>query len=60
MTSGLGIFFEKQDGDIDDYAVDHSAAVLVINPDAEFHALFGGPHSIENFVHDMPLLMVND
>lgn len=60
LTSGLGIFFEKQGGDIDNYAVDHSAAVLVINPDAEFYALFGGPHSIENFVHDVPLLMAND
>ncbi len=57
LTSGLGIYFEKQPGDPDDYAVDHSAAVLLINPDAEFHALFSGPHVIENFVHDLPLIM---
>lgn len=57
LTSGLGIYFEKQPGNGDDYAVDHSAAVLLINPDAEFHTLFSGPHVIENFVHDLPLIM---
>ncbi|MBT8091217.1 MAG: SCO family protein [Gammaproteobacteria bacterium] len=57
LTSGLGIYFEKQAGESDDYAVDHSAAVLLINPDGEFHALFGGPHTVENFVHDVPLIM---
>jgi len=57
LTSGLGIYFEKQTGESDDYAVDHSAAVLLINPDGEFHALFGGPHTIENYVHDVPLII---
>ena len=57
LTSALGIYFEKQVGKSDDYAVDHSAAVLLINPDGEFHALFGGPHTIENYVHDVPLIM---
>lgn len=57
LTSGLGIYFEKQAGDEDNYAVDHSAAVLVINPDGEFHALFSGPHEVQNYVHDVPLLM---
>lgn len=57
LTSALGIYFEKQPGDENDYAVDHSAAVLVVNPDAEFHALFSGPHLIENYVHDVPLIM---
>lgn len=57
LTSALGIYFEKQPGDEDDYAVDHSAAVLVVNPDAEFHALFSGPHLVETYVHDVPLIM---
>jgi len=56
LTSALGIYFEKQAGDDENYAVDHSAAVLVINPDGEFHALFGGPHLVENYVHDLPLI----
>jgi len=57
LTKALGIFFEKQPGENGNYGVDHSAAVLVVNPQAEFHALFSGSHQIENFVHDMPLIM---
>ena len=57
LTTGLGIYFEKQPADGDDYAVDHSAAVLVIDPDGGFHALFGGPHVVENYVHDLPIIM---
>lgn len=57
LTSALGVYFEKQPADGENYAVDHSAAVLVVNPNAEFHALFGGTHAIDNYVHDMPLIM---
>ncbi len=59
LTSALGIFFEKQPQNADGYVVDHTAAVLLVNPDGEFFALFGGPHSIDNFVHDLPLLMAS-
>jgi len=57
LTSGLGIFFEKQQSDTENYAVDHSAAVLVIDPDGGFEALFSGPHVVENYVHDLPIVM---
>lgn len=57
LTTGLGIYFAKQAGDEEDYAVDHSAAVLLVNPGAEFHALFSGPHQVENFAHDVPLII---
>ena len=57
LTGGLGIFFEKQLGDGETYAVDHSAAVLVIDPDGRFHSLFGGPHVVDNYVRDLPLVM---
>ena len=56
LTDGLGIFFEKRAGETDFYSVDHSAVVIVINPDGQFHALFGSPHKIENFVNDLPLI----
>lgn len=58
LTSGLGIYFQKQPGDGDNYGVDHSAAVLAIDPDGGFHALFSSPHVVENYVHDLPILMV--
>jgi protein SCO1/2 len=57
LTSGLGIYFEKSGIDGDNYSIDHSAAVIVVDPDARFAALFGAPHQAENFVHDMPILM---
>jgi len=57
LTDGLGIFFEKQVTDGDNYVVDHSAAVLVINPTGGFHALFSGPHVVDNFVRDVPIIM---
>jgi protein SCO1/2 len=57
LTGGLGIFFEKAPGDGENYSVDHSAAVLVIDPDGGFHALFSGPHVVDNYVHDLPILM---
>ena len=57
LTDGLGIFFEKQPGDGENYAVDHSAAVLMIDPDGGFHSLFSGPHVVDNYVRDLPLVM---
>jgi protein SCO1/2 len=57
LASGLGIYYQKQAPDGDNYAVDHSAAVLVIDPKGRLSALFGGPHDVDNFVHDLPLVM---
>ena len=59
LTTSLGIFFAKQTSNNANYSVDHSAAVLVVNPAGEFHALFSGTHQIDNFVQDMPLIMGN-
>jgi protein SCO1/2 len=60
LTSSAGIFFEKSESANDDYSVDHSAAVLVINEDASIHASFGAPHSIDSLVNDLPILMGSD
>jgi len=56
LTAALGIYFEKSDGRNGDYTVGHSAAVIVINKNAEFHALFSAPHNIDHFVGDIPLI----
>ena len=47
--------YEATDGD--NYLVDHSAAVLVIDPGGRFSGLFSGPHSVQNFVHDLPIII---
>jgi protein SCO1/2 len=61
LTSALGIHFEKAPSEPSDnngnYAVNHSAAVLVIDPQARLKALFGAPHSIDAFVSDLPLIL---
>ena len=58
LTSALGIYFAKAPVTDDDYSVDHSAAVLLIDPQARFAGLFGGnPHTVASFVHDLPLIM---
>jgi protein SCO1/2 len=57
LTKGLGIYFEKSEIDGDNYSVDHSAVVIVVDPDGKFRALFSAPHHAENFAHDLPLIM---
>ncbi len=57
LTASLGIFFQKSGTDNDNYSVDHSAVVIVINKNAELHALFSAPHHIDHFVEDIPLIM---
>jgi protein SCO1/2 len=57
LTAALGIYFEKAPTPDGNYSVDHSAAVLVINPDGEFSALFSAPHTVANYVHDLPIIM---
>jgi protein SCO1/2 len=57
LTSALGIYFAKIPTDGDNYSVDHSAAVIVISPDGKFSALFSAPHTISDYVHDLPIIM---
>jgi protein SCO1/2 len=59
LTSGLGIYFQKQPPNGDAYNVDHSAAVLVVDPDGRFSAIFTGPHTIKDYVRDLPLIMAD-
>ncbi|MDX1515571.1 MAG: SCO family protein [Woeseiaceae bacterium] len=57
LTRGLGIFFEKRPGDGEQYNVDHSSVVLVVDPQGRFRALFSSPHEIDDYVHDLPLVL---
>ena len=57
LTGDLGIYFAKIETDNDNYSVDHSSVVLVINPQGRFRALFSAPLSVDNFVHDLPLII---
>jgi protein SCO1/2 len=57
LTDGLGVYFEKSEVSTSGYSVDHSAVVMLVNPDGQFQVLFGAPHAPRNFVEDLPLVM---
>ena len=57
LTTALGIYFKKTVVDGNSYSVDHSAAVLLINPSGEFSALFSAPHLLADYVNDLPAIM---
>ena len=57
LTDALGIFFAKAPTGDGEYTVDHSTVVLLFDPQGRFRALFSGPHSVDAFAHDLPLIM---
>ncbi len=57
LTDSLGIWFGKNDTGDGNYSVDHSSAVLMINPQGEFAALFSGPDDAAAIARDLPLIM---
>jgi len=59
LTSSAGVFFQKSIRDDGSYSVDHSSVVLVIDKDAAIRASFSAPHSIDNFVRDLPIVLGN-
>lgn len=57
LTKGLGIYFEKSTASGENYNVDHSAVVLVVDPEGRFAALFSAPHKVDDFLHDYPIIV---
>lgn len=59
LTSSLGIHHEihKQADDDLNYGVDHSGAIILINPAAEFAGLFSPPHNAQAMARDMSLII---
>ncbi len=60
LTKQLGIFHAKSSVHQGGYNVDHTSAVLVINPNAQLHALFSAPYSVDELAHDLPLLLASE
>lgn len=45
LTRQIGILYGREQGSSDqDYLIDHSAAIILFDPDGSFHALFNVPH----------------
>ena len=60
FAKSIGIYFAKVDLENGDYTMDHSAAVLVINPNAEITAVFGGSYGAEEYASDMQIIIGNN
>ena len=54
LTSTSSIFSEKSYLGNDEYTVDHSTVILVVNESGAIHASFSAPHIIGNLVKDLP------
>ena len=52
LTRALGIAYAR-DGDGPEYLVDHSAALLLVNPEAKLQAVFGPPHEPDTIARDI-------
>lgn len=53
LARQLGILYMKaDDGDKDNYLVDHSAAIILLNPQGQFQAVFGVPHDVQSIQTD--------
>jgi protein SCO1/2 len=54
LTRQLGIIYGKVEGSGgDDYLVDHSAAIILFDPEGRFRALFNVPHKPDYIVADL-------
>ncbi len=57
LTRPLGIMHAKQEAtSSDNYLVDHSASILLVDPQARFHAVFSPPHLANNLASDLKKL----
>ncbi len=57
LARSLGAFYQKVAMGDDEYSVDHSAAIVVVNPHGEFQALFNSPLQLDLLVSDMRTLI---
>ena len=51
LTRALGVVYAR-DGDDPEYLVEHSAALLLVNPKGELQAVFGPPHAPDAIARD--------
>ena len=52
LTRALGVVYARG-GDDPAYLVEHSAAVLLVNPKGELQAVFGPPHEPDTIARDL-------
>ncbi len=52
LAAQLGVAFQKVPLDQGGYSMDHSAAILMLNPGAELNAIISAPHTVEGISGD--------
>lgn len=60
LTTALGIFHDRPRNADGGYSVEHSAAVVLIDDRARYHALFSAPHDVQSIVTDLALITSNE
>lgn len=55
LTSQLGVLYARVDSEESamGYLMDHSASIILFNPEGRFQALFSAPHNVEAMVQDL-------
>ena len=53
LTRALGVAYAREDGDSPGYLVEHSAALLLVNPEGELQAVFTPPHEPDVIARDL-------
>lgn len=59
LTQALYVYFAKVELGDGNYTVDHSPAVLVIDPAGRYHSGFSGSHTHGNLMHDLRIIMAS-
>jgi len=58
LTRDLGIMYSIPDPILTDkYTIDHSASILLVDPEARLHAVFSPPHRADYLVSDLEKLV---
>lgn len=60
LTKELNVLYTKVDqpsGNSQNYSIDHSGSILIINPKGEFYGVFTPPHNIAKITSDLQGIM---
>lgn len=57
LTTPLGVVFTKVPSGEDGYTMDHSTALILLDPQGHRHAIFGAPHIASDIASDLQLIM---
>lgn len=56
LSQGLGIMSSRETDEGDNYNVEHTSSVLLLNPEGQYAALFSAPHSADIIAGDFNMI----